>query len=244
MRIPGAATYWARSAVRRRRRGFQISVREERRNAMSILDDLRSAVINGDRDSAKRCVEQALSHGGKPGELLNDALIPAMTEVGERFERQEFFVPEMLVAARAMKEALALLKPHLQAAKVRPVGSVLLATVRGDLHDIGKNLVGVMMEGAGFEVIDLGVDASPEKVVAAVKEHNPNLVGLSALLTTSMPMMREVIEALTRAGARQGVKVIVGGAPLTQEYATSIGADLYAPDAASAARVSVKALQK
>ena len=210
----------------------------------SVLDDIRSAVINGDRDSAKSLVEQALADDVDPSELLNGALISAMTEVGERFERQEFFVPEMLVAARAMQEALAILKPHLQAADVQPVGQVVLATVRGDLHDIGKNLVGIMMEGTGFEVVDLGVDVGPEQVVAAVKEHQPDLVGLSALLTTTMPMMRTIIEALEEGGIREQVKVIVGGAPVTQEYATSVGADLYAPDAASAARVSLQALSK
>ncbi len=210
----------------------------------SVLDDIRSAVINGDRDTAKSLVEQSLAGGMDPTELLNDALISGMTEVGERFERQEFFVPEMLVAARAMQEALAILRPHLQAADVQPVGQVLLATVRGDLHDIGKNLVGIMMEGTGFEVVDLGVDVGPEQVVAAVKEHKPDLVGLSALLTTTMPMMRTIIEALEEGGIREQVKVIVGGAPVTQEYATSVGADLYAPDAASAARVSLQALSK
>ena len=210
----------------------------------SVLDDIRSAVINGDRDTAKSLVEQSLAGGMDPTELLNDALISGMTEVGERFERQEFFVPEMLVAARAMQESLAILRPHLQAADVKPVGQVLLATVRGDLHDIGKNLVGIMMEGTGFEVVDLGVDVGPEQVVAAVKEHKPDLVGLSALLTTTMPMMRTIIEALEEAGIREQAKVIVGGAPVTQEYATSVGADLYAPDAASAARISAQALGK
>jgi 5-methyltetrahydrofolate--homocysteine methyltransferase len=211
---------------------------------VTSMDDLRNAVIDGDRDGARVAVEDALAKGRAPSELLNGVLIPAMTEVGERFERQEFFVPEMLVAARAMKEALAILKPRLQASDAKPVGRILLGTVRGDLHDIGKNLVAIMMEGAGLEVIDLGVDVTPDKVVAAVKEKSPELLGLSALLTTTMPAMGEAVEALKKAGLREQVKVIIGGAPVTQQYATSIGADLYAPDAASAARVAVKALGK
>ncbi len=209
---------------------------------MGTVEELREAIINGDRTAAKNSVEQALKEGSDASKLLSGVLIPAMTEVGDRFERQEFFVPEMLVAARAMQEALAVLKPRLQAADVKPAGKLVLATVKGDLHDIGKNLVAIMMEGAGLEVVDLGVDAAPDSVVAAVKEHKPDLVGLSALLTTTMPMMKEVIEALKQAGIRDSVKVIVGGAPLTEEYAKSIGADLYAADAASAARVAVKAL--
>jgi 5-methyltetrahydrofolate--homocysteine methyltransferase len=209
---------------------------------VTSMDDLRNAVIDGDKDGARVAVQDALAKGRAPSELLNGVLIPAMTEVGERFERQEYFVPEMLVAARAMKEALTILKPRLQASDVKPVGRILLSTVRGDLHDIGKNLVAIMMEGAGLEVIDLGVDVTPDKVVAAVKEKSPDIVGLSALLTTTMPAMRETVEALKKAGLREQVKVIVGGAPVTEQYAASIGADLYAPDAASAARVAVKAL--
>lgn len=209
---------------------------------MIKIDDIRSAVINGDNKTSKSLVEQALASGVDPSLLLNGALISAMTEVGELFEKQEFFIPEMLIAARAMKEALVVLRPRLQEEGVKPVGRIVLATVQGDLHDIGKNLVGIMMEGAGFEVIDLGVDASADKVVAAVREFQPELVGLSALLTTTMLKIDETIQALEEAGIRQQVKVIVGGAPLTQEYATSIGADLYAADAASAARVSVQAI--
>ena len=209
---------------------------------MSVMDGIRSAVINGDMVEAKSAVERALADGANPTELLNSALISAMTEVGERFEHKDLFLPEMLIAARAMKGALAVLKPHLQVADVQPVGRILLATVSGDMHDIGKNVVGIMMEGAGFEVIDLGVDVAPERIVAMVKEYRPDLVGLSALLTTTIQMMPITIEALNEAGIREQVKVIAGGAPVTQEYATSIGADLYAPDAASAARVSVESL--
>jgi 5-methyltetrahydrofolate--homocysteine methyltransferase len=211
---------------------------------MSVMDDIRSAVVSGDMAGAKSTMERALADGANPIELLNSALISAMTEVGERFEHKDLFLPEMLIAARAMKGALAVLEPHLQVADVQPVGRILLATVNGDMHDIGKNVVGIMMEGAGFEVIDLGVDVVPERIVAMVKEYKPDLVGLSALLTTTIEMMPITIEALNEAGIREQVKVIVGGAPVTQKYATSIGADLYAPDAASAARVSVESLGK
>jgi 5-methyltetrahydrofolate--homocysteine methyltransferase len=211
---------------------------------MSVMDDIRSAVVSGDMTGAKSTMERALADGANPTELLNSALISAMTEVGERFEHKDLFLPEMLIAARAMKGALAVLEPHLQVADVQPVGRILLATVNGDMHDIGKNVVGIMMEGAGFEVIDLGVDVVPERIVAMVKEYKPDLVGLSALLTTTIEMMPITIEALNEAGIREQVKVIVGGAPVTQKYATSIGADLYAPDAASAARVSVESLGK
>jgi len=209
---------------------------------MSVMDDIRSAVVSGDMAGVKSMMERALADGANPTELLNSALISAMTEVGERFEHKDLFLPEMLIAARAMKGALAVLEPHLQVADVQPVGRILLATVSGDMHDIGKNVVGIMMEGAGFKVIDLGVDVAPERIVAMVKEYKPNLVGLSALLTTTMQMMPITIEALNEAGIREQVKVIVGGAPVTPEYARSIGADLYAPDAASAARVSVESL--
>jgi 5-methyltetrahydrofolate--homocysteine methyltransferase len=211
---------------------------------MSVMDDIRSAVVSGDMAGAKSMMERALADGANPTELLNSALISAMTEVGERFEHKDLFLPEMLIAARAMKGALAVLEPHLQVADVQPVGRILLATVNGDMHDIGKNVVGIMMEGAGFEVIDMGVDVAPERIVAMVKEYKPDLVGLSALLTTTIEMMPITIEALNEAGIREQVKVIVGGAPVTQKYATSIGADLYAPDAASAARVSVESLGK
>jgi 5-methyltetrahydrofolate--homocysteine methyltransferase len=159
-----------------------------------------------------------------------------MGEVGRLFEAGEFFVPEMLIAARAMKAGLELLRPRLAEANVQAVAKVILGTVRGDLHDIGKNLVAMMLEGAGFEVIDLGVDVTPDKFVAAVRDQKPQFLGMSALLTTTMTSMRATIEALKEAGIRDQVKVMVGGAPLTEEYAADIGADLYAPDASSAAR--------
>jgi 5-methyltetrahydrofolate--homocysteine methyltransferase len=200
-----------------------------------MLDTIYQNVIKGDAAGVTGGVRRALEAGCDPGDILNGAMIAAMAEVGRRFEAQEFFVPEMLIAARAMKEGLAILKPYLIEADIEPVGTVILGTVKGDLHDIGKNLVGMMFEGAGFEVLDLGVDVSPERFVDAVREHQPRFVGLSALLTTTMPGMRATIEALQEAGLRDQVTVMVGGAPLTQPFADQIGADLYAPDASSAA---------
>ncbi len=202
---------------------------------MSRLDDLRQSVIDGDMNRTHELVQTALAEGLPAEQILKDGMISAMTEVGRRFECAEFYIPEMLVAARAMKTGLALLRPHLVAANVRPAGKVVIGTVQGDLHDIGKNLVGMMMEGAGFEVIDLGADVSAEKYTAAVIEQKPDLVACSALLTTTMKHMEEVIASLSRAGLRERVKVMVGGAPVNQEYADHIGADGFAPDAALAA---------
>jgi 5-methyltetrahydrofolate--homocysteine methyltransferase len=209
---------------------------------MSTLDDLKQNVIDGNAASVPDLVKQAMSEGALPEKILNQGLISGMAEVGRLFEEGEFFVPEMLIAARAMKAGLELLRPHLAAANVKAVGKVILGTVQGDLHDIGKNLVGMMLEGAGFEVIDLGTDVSPDKFVAAVKEHKPDLVGCSALLTTTMPKMKTTVEALTEAGLRQSVKVMIGGAPVTEKYAAEIGADLYAPDASSAANRAKQAV--
>ena len=209
---------------------------------MSTLDDLKQNVIDGNAASVPNLVKQAMSEGVPPEKILNKGLISGMAEVGRLFEEGEFFVPEMLIAARAMKAGLELLRPHLAAANVKAVGKVILGTVQGDLHDIGKNLVGMMLEGAGFEVIDLGTDVSPDKFVAAVKEHKPDLVGCSALLTTTMPKMKTTIEALTEAGLRGSVKVMIGGAPITEKYAAEIGADLYAPDASSAANRAKQAV--
>ena len=202
---------------------------------MSMLDDLRQNVIDGNAPGAQSLVSQALAAGLPPEQILTDGLISAMSEVGRLFEAGEYYVPEMLVAARAMKGGLALLRPGLLAANVKAVGKIVIGTVQGDLHDIGKNLVAMMMEGAGFEVVDLGVDASPSKFVDAVRQHQPDLLGLSALLTTTMPKMKDTIQALTEAGLRGSVKVMIGGAPITERYAREIGADVYAPDASSAA---------
>jgi 5-methyltetrahydrofolate--homocysteine methyltransferase len=202
---------------------------------MRIIDDLRQSVIDGEMNITQALVQKALSEKLPPEQILNDGLISAMTEVGRRFECGEFYIPEMLISARAMKGGLALLRSHLTAANVHAVGKVVIGTVQGDLHDIGKNLVSMMLEGAGFEVIDLGADVSPEKYVAAVKENQPDLVACSALLTTTMPRMKDVILSLMEAGLRDRVKVIIGGAPITDKYAADIGADGFAPDAASAA---------
>ena len=167
---------------------------------------------------------------------MHKACIPAMAEVGRLFEEGEKFVPEMLISARAMQTAMNLLKPHLAQEDVRVAGKVVIGTVAGDLHDIGKNLVGMMLEGSGFEVIDLGTDVSPQRFVDTVKEHQPDVIGMSALLTTTMPSMGATIEALKEAGLREQVKVMIGGAPITQDFADKIGADGFAPDASSAAR--------
>ena len=211
---------------------------------MSILDDLRQSVIDGEMNVTQELVQKTLAEKMPPEQILKEGLISAMAEVGRRFEYGEFFVPEMLISARAMKSGLALLRPYLIAANVQAVGKVVIGTVQGDLHDIGKNLVGMMLEGAGFEVVDLGTDVSSDKYVGAVKEHRPDLVACSALLTTTMPYMKNVIVSLKDAGLRDRVKVMIGGAPVTDKYATDIGADGYAPDAASAASRAKELLVK
>lgn len=202
---------------------------------MGILDELQRSVIEGDQDRTQELMQQALAANVPAEEILKEGLIRAMSEVGQMFEDGEFFVPEMLIAARAMKGGLKLLRPHLVAAHVEPVGKVVIGTVQGDLHDIGKNLVAMMLEGAGFEVIDLGVDVAPEKYVQAAQERRVDLVACSALLTTTMLHMKDINAALEAAGVRSHVRLMVGGAPITEEYAREVGADLYAPDAAAAA---------
>ena len=203
---------------------------------MTILDDVRKSVIEGDLNATQNQVNQALVDKIPPEDILKEGLIAAMTEVGRMFENGEFYVPEMLISARAMKGGLAILRPLLASANIKAIGRVIIGTVQGDLHDIGKNLVGMMLEGAGFEVIDLGVDVSPEKYVAAVKEYHPDLLCCSALLTTTMPRMKDIVQSLREASLRDAVKVMIGGAPVTEQYARDAGADLYAPDAASAAQ--------
>jgi 5-methyltetrahydrofolate--homocysteine methyltransferase len=211
---------------------------------MSVLANLRQCVIDGDMNRAQELVQKTLAEKMPPEEILRDGLISAMEEVGRRFECGEFYVPEMLISARAMKSGLALLRPYLIAANVQAIGKVVIGTVQGDLHDIGKNLVGMMLEGAGFEVIDLGADVSPDKYIAAVKEHRPDLIACSALLTTTMPRMENVIHLLKQAGLRNQVKVIIGGAPVTDKYAIEIGADGYSPDAGSAASLAKQLILK
>ena len=199
-----------------------------------LLKTVYDDVINGDRAAVESGVRAAMEAGQPVAAILNEALIAAMKEVGERFERQDFYVPEMLVAARAMQAGLTILKPHLVQAGVPAAGKVVLGTVKGDLHDIGKSLVGMMLEGAGFEVIDLGTDVGPEKFGEAVRTHRPQLVGMSALLTTTMQNMKSTLEALEDLGVRTQVKVMIGGAPVTDVFAKEIGADGYAPDASRA----------
>ncbi|MAG37619.1 MAG: cobalamin-binding protein [Dehalococcoidia bacterium] len=202
------------------------------------MDTLAQAVIDGNAPVAKEQTEQGLESGLPPATILQEGLMAGMQVVGDRFKRNEFYVPEVLLAARAMKTAMEVLRPHLVAADVEPVARIAIATVKGDLHDIGKNLVGMMMEGAGFEVIDLGVDASPDQFVEAVREQKAQVVGVSALLTTTMVNMRDVIEGLKDAGLRDQVKVLIGGAPVTEAFADEVGADGYAPDAATAVDVA------
>ena len=210
---------------------------------MFDLTPLMEAVVNGNAPKAKELTSQALEAGVSPGVILQEGLIPGMAEVGRRFECREFYVPELLIAARAMQAALEVLRPLLATSnEVKPLGKVIIGTVRGDLHDIGKNLVKMMLEGSGFEVKDLGIDVSPEKFVNAVKEEGCDIVAMSALLTTTMPNMKATIEALTQAGLREKVKVMIGGAPITQEYANQIGADGYGEDANQAVRVAKRLL--
>ncbi len=194
------------------------------------------AVMEGDAPTASAQTKAALEAGIPAGSILTQGCIAAMTEVGQLFEQGEMFVPEMLIAARAMQGAMNVLKPHLAEGDIKSPGKVIVGTVAGDLHDIGKNLVGMMLEGAGFEVIDLGTDVTAEKFVQAAREQNADLIGMSALLTTTMPSMQATVEALTEAGLRDKVKILVGGAPVTQGFADKIGADGYAPDASSATR--------
>jgi corrinoid protein of di/trimethylamine methyltransferase len=209
---------------------------------MEELKALYDAIIAGDAKTSKAVTEHAIAAGVAPLTLVTEYMIPAMNEVGRRFECNEYFVPELLLAARAMKAALEPLRPLLVASGVQPVGRVVIGTVKGDLHDIGKNLVASMLEGGGFEVIDLGVNVSPEQFVAKVKETNANIVAMSALLTTTMPAMKTTIEALKQAGLRDRVKILVGGAPVTQRYADEIGADGYSETAAGAVPVAKRVL--
>ncbi len=198
------------------------------------LAALYNAILEGDVNGTKDSVQFALDAGLEPGFILNEGMIAAMREVGRLFEEGDYFVPEMLIAARAMQAGLGLLKPHLLSSDVKSAGKVAIGTVKGDLHDIGKNLVALMLEGAGFEVIDLGVDVTPEKFVEAIAVGGANIVAFSALLTTTMPNMKNTVEAIQLAGLRDKVKIIIGGAPVTQAYADQIGADGFSSDASRA----------
>ncbi len=211
---------------------------------MADWKPLYDAVLSGDAKAARSLTEQALASGTNALTLVNEFMVPAMDEVGRRFEANEYFVPELLLSARAMKAALELIRPLLIAQGTQPVGRVVIGTVKGDLHDIGKNLVAAMLEGGGFEVIDLGVNVSPEKFIATVQEKNANVIAMSALLTTTMPAMKSTIDAVKQAGLRGKVKVLIGGAPITQKYADEIGADGYSDNAPGAVSLAKKALAK
>ena len=205
---------------------------------MSHLQYISDYVQLGKSDLVQKQIKEALEEGVLAADILNDGLLDGMGKLGVKFKNNEVYVPEVLIAARALNKGIELIKPHLIAAGVKPIGKVVLATVKGDLHDIGKNLVKMMLVGAGFEVIDLGIDVPDAKIVEAVREHKPNIVALSALLTTTMSAQGDVIKALKEAGLRESVKVMVGGAPVTQSYCDSIGADAYTSDAASCAEVA------
>jgi 5-methyltetrahydrofolate--homocysteine methyltransferase len=209
-----------------------------------ILKALYDETLVGNKPRVLELTAQGLEQGMSPDALLFEALIPSLEEVGARFERGDFFVPEMLIAGKAMSGALDVLRPLLADTGAETVGTFLMGTVKGDVHDIGKNLVNIMLEGAGFQVIDLGVQVAPEKFIAAIEEHKPDIVGFSAFLTTTMPMFKANINALQKAGLRDQVIVMVGGAPVTQEYADAVGADGYAADASTAVRRAKDLIQR
>jgi methylmalonyl-CoA mutase cobalamin-binding domain/chain len=209
-----------------------------------ILKGLYDNTLIGNAPEVKQLTEQGVADGMDPESMLYDALIPSLEEVGARFERGDFFVPEMLIAARAMQGALDILRPLLAETGAQTVGTYVMGTVKGDVHDIGKNLVNIMLEGAGFTVHDLGVNVAPEVFIDAINEHKPDIVGFSAFLTTTMPMFKANINALEKAGIRNDVIVMVGGAPVTQEYADMVGADGYAADASTAVRLAKDLIEK
>jgi len=209
-----------------------------RENNMADLQKLYDAVLNGDRKTAVAVTREALAEGADPVELITKYMVPAMDEVGKRFECEEYFVPELLLSGRAMKGSLELLRPLMAATGAQPAGRIVIGTVKGDLHDIGKNLVASMLEGGGFEVLDLGTDVAPEQFIEAVKTSGANMLCLSALLTVTMPAMRTTIDALKQAGVRQRVKIMVGGSPVTRQFADEIGADGYSDNASAAVTIA------
>jgi 5-methyltetrahydrofolate--homocysteine methyltransferase len=211
---------------------------------VSLLADLKESVINGDEKKVIEYTQKALDDGIDLEKILNEGFIPGMDEVGSKFQANEIYVPEMLISAKAMKAGMKILEPLLTEAGVEPIGKVVIGTVMGDLHDIGKNLVAMMLEGGGFEVIDAGVDVTPQKFMNLVKENKPDILGLSALLTTTMGEIKNVIDAFKENGLRDDIKIMVGGAPLTDDYAKEIGADGYSPDAASAVDLAKELLGK
>lgn len=209
---------------------------------MTHIESLHQAVLNGDAKTARSATEEALRQGEDALRLVGEAMVPAMNEAGRRFECSEFFVPELLLAARAMKAALELIRPVLVQQGAKPFGKVVVGTVKGDLHDIGKNLVAALLEGAGFEVVDLGVNVAPEQFIEAVRTRQAKVVALSALLTTTMSSMKLTIDAFKAAGLRDQVRIFVGGAPITQRFADEIGADGYSPSAPGAVALARQAL--
>lgn len=209
---------------------------------MPRLDDLYNAILEGDAKRAQAATQAAIESGVAAMDLIHGSMVPAMDEVGRLFETEEYFVPELLLAGRAMRSALELLRPAMAAAGEKLSTRIVIGTVKGDLHDIGKNIVGSMLEGGGFEVIDLGTDVSPEKFVKAVEERQPQIVCMSALLTVTMPAMKTTINALDAAGLRSSVKVLIGGAPVTMQYAREIGADGYSENASGAVSLVRKLL--
>lgn len=202
------------------------------------INSIYKAILEGDMKVAPEHVQAALDSGFMPDVILNEGMIAAMSEVGRLFEGGEYYVPEMLISARAMQFCLTILRPHLIETGVKPIGTVVIGTVQGDLHDIGKNLVAMMLEGVGFEVVDLGVNVKADNYIAAIRDHDTQIVAMSALLTTTMPKMKTTIEALRDSGIDEGIKIMVGGAPVTAVYAASIGADGYAADASQAAALA------
>jgi 5-methyltetrahydrofolate--homocysteine methyltransferase len=209
-----------------------------------IIKALFDETMVGNAPAVLELTNKALAEGMGPDTILFEALIPSLEEVGARFERGDYFVPEMLIAGKAMSGALNVLRPLLAETGAETVGTFLMGTVKGDVHDIGKNLVNIMLEGAGFKVIDIGVQVAPEKFVAAINEHQPDILGMSAFLTTTMPMFKVNIHEITKAGLRDKVIIMVGGAPVTQEYADAVGADGFAADASTAVRVAKDLIQK
>jgi 5-methyltetrahydrofolate--homocysteine methyltransferase len=209
-----------------------------------IIKSIYTNILEGNDKTITTNVQAAIEAGISPSNILQEGMIAAMSEIGRLFEAGEYYVPEMLISARAMQTGLAVLKPHLIDADIKPTGKVAIGTVQGDLHDIGKNLVAMMLEGSGFEIIDLGVDVSPAKFVQTAQDTGVDIIALSALLTTTMPIMKTVIDSLKESGVRGKVKVIVGGAPVTENYAQSIGADGYAPDASRAVALAKSLLLK
>ena len=211
---------------------------------MSIFDQISENLQKGKANEVKTLVQQAVASKEHPGDILNKGLLAGMSIIGERFKKNEVYVPEVLIAARAMKGGMEILKPLLAAAKVEPIGTVVIGTVKGDLHDIGKNLVGMMLEGAGFAVVDAGINVEPAKFIELVREKKGQLIGASALLTTTMTNMKEIVQAVKSSDLAGKVKVMVGGAPVTQAFCDEIGADGYAPDAASAADLAKRLIGK